>query len=212
MYVSLAIALAWSVVICVLPAPERFLSLQIQASGLILATHTALMLATRPDLRGAAGLPVAIVLGLTLPLWSFVSGSIAAIVVEALIVSPTSPIRTDPLSIFASIGLVYLALIALINRSTITLLPMLIAIPLSLTLLALAPDQSYLTSHFGIASASLHMGIAFSLAMGLREIIAQARRIPQGRCVFCGYHTANILTGPCPECGKYRDEIPDPTT
>lgn len=211
MYISLAIAFVWSIVICVLPAPERFLSFQIQASGLILAAHTALMLAARPDLRGAAGLPIALVLGLTLPLWSFVSGSVAAIVVEAIVVSPANPIRTDPLSIFASIGLVYLALIALINRSTITLLPCLIAILLSLTLLALAPDQSYLTSHFGIASAFLHMGIAISLAMGLRQIVAQANRIPQGRCVFCGYHTANVITGPCPECGKYRDEIPDPT-
>ncbi len=42
----------------------------------------------------------------------------------------------------------------------------------------------------------------------LRLVRAHAASISAGRCPSCGYDTSAV-DGPCPECGKHRDEVKD---
>jgi hypothetical protein len=207
---AMVFAVCWSLLLCLIPPPSGFFSLQLVGSGLCVALNGAMFLGSRMDLRGAWMTPIFVAVSVTHVVWVLPAATAMAIVLSAILGSAGAGRDAFvPVSLMGGTGLVFLTMIAIVNRRLWTLVPMLVGLTISVAIIAIGGGRLLETRLFGVSVAALHLGIAGSLLAGVLEVRARAARIESGHCAACGYDASDVYTGPCPECGKYRDEIND---
>lgn len=206
---AMLLALAWSLLLCLISPPSSFFSTQLWGSGLCAAVYSAMLLGSRMDLRGAWMTPIFVTVSVTHTIWVLAAATGLAIVLNSVFNSTKGRDAFVPVSLVASTGLVFLAMIAIVNRRLWTLVPMLVGLTIPVAIIAIGGGRVLETRFFGLSAAALHLGIAGSLLAGVLDVRARAARIESGHCAACGYDASDVFTGPCPECGKYRDEIND---
>lgn len=206
---AVIVALGWSLLLCLIPAPSTFFSAQLWGSGLCAAVYSAMLLGSRMDMRGAWMTPIFVTVSVTHTIWVLGASTGLAIVLNATLGSVNGRDTFVPVSLVGSTGLVFLTMIAIVNRRLWTLVPMLAGLTISVAIIAIGGGRLLDSRFFGVSVAALHLGIAGSLLAGVLDVRARAARIESGHCASCGYDASDVYTGPCPECGKYRDEIND---
>lgn len=206
-WVGVAIAIVWSAFLCTVQPPGRFFTITLQANAFVALFYGVFLLGARMDMRGARMTPIYAVVSITHMAWVLFAASGFASMLNMLFPLGGRDAYT-PVSLIVTTGIVYLGLIAIVNRRAWTLAPMLIGLTVSTTIVALGGGQLLDTRGFGVTVAFLHLGIAASLLLGVVEVRIRAARISAGFCPSCGYN-ASATHGRCPECGKHRDEIDD---
>jgi len=204
-WIVLALGAAWSGLLCVSPAPQRFWSWQLQGTGLALAGLGSVLLGARMDLRGAWMMPIWVAVCFTHSLWAIFAGSAISAAFTVLGV-PVTPSAGVPM--VAGTGAVLVIAIIVANRHVWSLLPLLAGITVGAFFASLAAGSLIHSRWYGACASSVLLGALGSLAWGVAEIRARASRIGAGHCPSCGYDTRSV-DGACPECGKHRDEVRD---
>lgn len=209
--VAAGIALAWALLLCVSPPPASFWSWQLQGSGIVTALSCALLLGSRMELRGAWMMPIFVAASFAQSLWAAFAGLGVAIVIDSCgwATGPAAMASAIRMSLVIGTGLVYLALIGFVNRHAWSLAPLVIGILLAAAFASFGVGSILHSRWYGACASCLLLGITASLAWGVIEVRGRAARIEAGHCASCGYDSRDVDHGPCPECGKYRDEIKD---
>lgn len=206
---AMILAVGWSLLLCLSAAPSTFFSAQLWGSGLCAAVYGAMLLGSRMDMRGAWMTPIFVTVSVTHTIWMLGAATGLAIVLNALIGAANGRDAFVPVSLVGGTGLVFLTKIAIVNRRLWTLIPMLVGVTISVAIIAIGGGRLLDSRFFGVSVAALHLGIAGSLLAGVLDVRARAARIESGHCAACGYDASDVYTGPCPECGKFRDEVKD---
>lgn len=203
--ITLALAAAWSVLLCAAPPPACFWSWQLQGSGIALAALGALLLGARMDLHGARMMPIWVAICFTQSLWA----ALAGVAVEAALLPFGRSAGSAGVLLTVGTGAVLLVIIAAANQSAWSLIPCIGGCTLSSLFATLAAGSLLHSNWYGACAASMILGALASLAWGVARVRSRAASIDSGHCPSCGYDARDVDHGPCPECGKHRDEVRD---
>lgn len=204
-WVVLALGAAWSILLCVTPPPAPFWSWQVQGTGLVAAALGAVLLGARMDMRGAWMMPIWVAVAFTHSLWAIFAGTAAE---AALTVLGLAGTRSAGVPLMIGIGAVLLLVLVVVNRHAWSLLPLAVGITLAAAFASFTTGSIRHSAWYGPCVGAILLGVLCSFAWGIALVRARAASISAGRCPSCGYDTSAV-DGPCPECGKYRDEIKD---
>lgn len=202
-WVVLALGVAWSILLCVMPPPGHFWTWQLQGTGIAAASLGAVLLGARMDLRGAWMMPIWVAVAFTHSLWAVFIGVAAE---AALATIGLSGARSAGVPLVIGTGAVFVIFLLVANRHAWSLLPLAAGITLATAFASFATGSILDSPWYGPCASALLLGVLGSLAWGVAIVRAHAKSIDAGRCPSCGYD-ASTIDGACPECGRHRDEV-----
>jgi hypothetical protein len=203
--ITLALGVAWSIVLCIAPPPGRFWCWQLQGTGIAAASLGAVLLGARMDLRGAWLMPIWVAVAFTHSLWAVFIGVAAE---AALATIGLTGARSAGVPLVIGTGAAFIVIVIIANRNAWSLLPLGAGITFATTFASFTAGSILHSAWYGPSAAAIFMGVLGSFAWGVAIVRARADSIGSGRCPSCGYDTSTI-DGACPECGKHRDEVKD---